>query len=71
MYRIIFLLITNILIKENILVFKLTSYFKFTSYFFYLNTPLVLEYDLDYSRWGKTQIGFASHLNIIPFQNKL
>ena len=61
MYIIIFLLVTNILIKENLLVFKLTSYFKFTSYFLHLNTPPVLEYDLDYSEWGKTQVGFFFH----------
>ena len=61
MYRIIVLIISKILIKENILVFKLTSYFIFTSYFLDLNTPPVLEYDLDYSRWGKAQVGFIFH----------
>ena len=30
-------------------------------YFMYLNKLPVLEYDLDYSRWGKTQVGFIFH----------
>ena len=47
--------------KEKILIFKLTSHFKFTLYFIHLNTPPVLEYDLDYSRWGKKQVGFIFH----------
>ena len=37
-------------IKVNILLNKLTSYSIIASYFLYINSPPVLEYDLDYSR---------------------
>ena len=47
--------------KENIPIFIANILFKFTSYFIHLNAPPVLEYDLDYSRWGKTQVGFIFH----------
>ena len=40
---------------------KYFIHFIFLSYSIHLNTLPVLEYDLDYSRWGKTQVVFIFH----------
>ena len=51
---------TTIYWKKTFQYFEKHNYYIhyiFLSYFIYLNTLLVLEYDLIYSRWGKTQVG--------------